>query len=467
MRPVVGSRLPAVLVGAAFLLVAGCGEESQSQPQYTLVDPTNSAPQCYAEVLPGLECAGVGPAPTAPDEVAAHISDSARPLLCEEDLVDLRAIDALFSGKSVFMMGEVHGSNEIGTLSARLFEQLVVESGVRTVAFEMPMDFQTAFQSYIDTGSDWEVEQILTYSADNMFINTLTSKAREMVDRGFPITIALIDAPYGTAVPIAAIQNAAQGLVTYRSLVLDSLPAPMAAAEYPTAQYVDEVIAYTDAVLADIGAICSELDARDCDTVTNMAHAMWTAVSMFDSMVDQELWFAVREEVIYYNLRQQLPDAGTKLYLHMGAFHTNKLEMSAGSRLAQEYDVTRGNVVSVAAAWGAGSQIWYQQVVTLEPSPPVVAQSLQGVAFNLHFVSTTLPGVDCMENPLRAAYDDTFFAPMGELYDGYFHIRQLTPETRPDDIILPLGIAKPAGLQVLRRWDRVQSIEYQVLGSHM
>lgn len=445
--------------------MAGCGEESKTPRHYTLAPPTHEAPQCYAEPLPGQQCGSVGPAPSTPTEIAAFINSSARPLLCEEDLVDLRAIDALFSGNAVFMMGEVHGTNEIGKLSAALFERLAVESGVHTVAFEMPMDFQIAFQNYINTGSDWEAEQILAYSADNMFLSTLTSKAREMVQDGLPISIALIDAPYGTAIPIAAIRNAAQGLTTYRSLVLDSLPAPMSAYESPTAQYVDDVIAYTDAVLADISAICTELVTRDCDTVTNMAHAMWTAVSMFDAAVDQDLWFARREEVIYYNLRQQLPDAGAKMYLHMGAFHTNKMEMSAGSRLVNEYDITRGKVVSVAAAWGTGSQIWYQQIMTLEPSPPVIAQSLQDSAFNPYFVSTTLPGVDCTENPLRDAYDDTFYAPMGQLYDGYFHIRQLTPETRPGDITVPLGIAMPAGLRVMRRWDRVQSMEHQVIGA--
>ena len=54
MNSITSNRLQALHFGIAILLVASCGEDSSNQRQYTLANPTLSAPQCYAEPLPGL-----------------------------------------------------------------------------------------------------------------------------------------------------------------------------------------------------------------------------------------------------------------------------------------------------------------------------------------------------------------------------------------------------------------------------
>ena len=82
-----------------------------------------------------------------------------------------------------------------------------------------------------------------------------------------------------------------------------------------------------------------------------------------------------------------------------------------------------------------------------------------------HFISTTLPGEACDENPLRDMRDDTMWAPMGDVYDGYFHIRRLTPETQAGDNTLPFSKLSAPASRVWWRFDQVRSIERRVLGA--
>jgi hypothetical protein len=54
--------------------------------------------------------------------------------------------------------------------------------------------------------------------------------------------------------------------------------------------------------------------------------------------------------------------------------------------------------------------------------------------------------------------DEVAFGPMSETYDGYLHIRRLTPENRPDDATVRM-LARP---ELARFWhirDRITDLE--------
>jgi hypothetical protein len=192
-----------------------------------------------------------------------------------------------------------------------------------------------------------------------------------------------------------------------------------------------------------------------------MATAVWVAVSLWDDAVDMDQWFARREEVIYYNLRAQLAAAGERMYLHMGAFHTNKYVASAGSRIAREFPPTMDRVFSVAPAYGDESVIWYGMEVPLDAYPPVVDSSLEEALSDAYFVSTARPSAACVANPLSGLIEDISGGPMAETYDGYLHIRRLTPETRPDDAQLEKRTVGPAArFEIVR--ERILRVEREL-----
>jgi hypothetical protein len=145
------------------------------------------------------------------------------------------------------------------------------------------------------------------------------------------------------------------------------------------------------------------------------------------------------------------------MYLHMGAFHTNKFAESAGSRIAKEHPPTMGRVFSVGPAWGEGSVIYYGGEMDLPPSPTVVADALADGTADPTFVSTSRPSGACVGNPLAPIIDEVAFGPMSETYDGYLHIRRLTPENRPNDATIRLALPQLARFWHIR--DRITDLE--------
>lgn len=416
---------------------------------------------CYDE-LNNESCGNLAPAPTSSAAINSFIQQNAYPLKCDKG-TDLSAISQLFGkDNQVFMMGEVHGTNEIGIMSEALFEYLVKNNGVNTLAFEGPMDFQESFQNYVETGiKDTTFRQFSYYFAENMFINILTEKARELHSQGYPIQIALVDFSYGTETPIKKIKEVAQKLSTYKNMVLTNIPDEKGPFDEPNETYANQTIAYTDTILDKINDICSELNDADCDKLTNMTHALWVAVAIIDMYNVYDEWFARREFVIYYNLRSYIKDASSKTYMHMGAFHTNKWDSSAGSRLAQEYEVTRNKVISLTAAWGDGSEIFYQYEMEIPAEPEVINDALKTEPNGPYFISSTLAGIECTENPLSDMILDKseFYGTMSQLYDGAIYFRQLTPESRPDDSTLTLNKDLALGKRILEKWDYVHELE--------
>jgi hypothetical protein len=221
------------------------------------------------------------------------------------------------------------------------------------------------------------------------------------------------------------------------------------------------VISYYETIESRADEICGELSAGDCDTLLNMARAIWVTATQRGGGADVQRWFEMREEVIYYNLRQQLEDDSARVYLHMGAFHTNKHVASAGSRVYHDFEPVGGKVVSVGPAFGAESRIMYfNQEMPLPAMPIAVAGPLAEHAADPVFVSSHLPDAACTDNPLAEANDELIDAPMAQTVDGYLHIRRLTPENRPDDSTLPAASAR-----LRDHFDRVRALEREALAA--
>jgi hypothetical protein len=337
------------------------------------------------------------------------------------------------------MMGEVHGTNEIGIVSSLIFEELGKKDLVNVLGFEMPMDLEPTFQSYVDTGSDVSAEQMLDHFAPNMFGNILTQTARELVAQGKKIRVAAVDSPYSTNIPVKQLQDVATKLTsqTQKDNVLLTLPADIS--EPATDDDLVKVNAYFDHIASKKTEICAELSEADCDRLDAMTHALWTAATSYDREDTME-WFARREVVIYYNMRKTMPSASDRMFLHMGAFHTNKHQDSAGSRMANEYPLTKGQVFSIAPAYGEGSVIWYGGDMDLDPDPTTVTEALSDTPEHPFFVSTNRPSKSCVGNPLGEEMDGQVGGgTRGQLYDGYIHYGQLTSERRPTSTTLSRG----------------------------
>jgi hypothetical protein len=374
------------------------------------------------------------------------VKDAAIPLRCgggdTPPLWDVHPLVDLYGSQKIFMMGEVHGTNEIGIMSSVLLEQLAMAKQVNVLAFELPMDLGEPLQRWVATGDDPEAEALLDQLAPNMFGSILTRTARDLVKRGIPIRVAAVDYPYRADIPVAAIQQVATKLTTQANSVLGTLPT--STNEPPSPEDKTKATAYFDHILASKDAICAELTAPDCERLVAMTHALWVATFLGDSD-DKELWFARREEVIYYNLKSAMASPADRMFLHMGAAHTNKYEFSAGSRMAHEFAPTKDKVFSVAPGYGDGSVIWYGAERDLPGDPMTLNTALTHAPENPVFVSTTRPSSKCETNPFGLEPENrTVSGGRAETYDGYIHYGKLTSERTPSATTFERDVAKSA-----------------------
>jgi hypothetical protein len=402
--------------------------------------PPNGEAACKRPPAP-TKCSTPGPAPTTREGIAALLEGIGEPIRCASgttNLWDLRGLVDLYGENRIFMMGEVHGSNEIGIVSSLVFEELAQKGLVNVLGYELPMDFEAPIQRYVDTGSDPVGEQVVQSLAPNMFGAILTEAARNQVKAGKKIRIAAVDVPTTTTLPSAALRELAQKLTTQRGVVLDTLPTY--ASDAPTPDELARTRTYFDSIMAKKAEICAELTPADCDRLVAMTHALWVAAFAYDDATAQNAeWFARREEVIFYNMRQAMPKAEDRMYLHMGAFHTNKHSDSAGSRMAKEYPLTKGKVLSVAPAYGDGSVIRYGSDQRLPGEPRTLTRAFGDEPNQPLFVATNRPGqTSCETNPLGLEPDEEVIGTgtRGQLYDGYIHYGKLTSEGRPRDAVL-------------------------------
>lgn len=424
--------------------------ETNDGPKDPVTPTKPTKPASCGTSLPAPQCSSQQPAPATSAAISQFIKDDAIPIRCgdpDNARWDLTPLVQAFGSQKMFMMGEVHGTNEIGIVSSLIFEELASKDLVNVLGFEMPMDLEPMFQHYVDTGSDVSAEQMLDHFAPNMFGSILTKTARDLVAKGKKIRVGAVDSPYSTYIPVKAIQDVAAKLTsqTQKDNVLSTLPTNMS--EPATPDDLVKVNAYFDHIAAEKTAICAELSEADCDRLDAMTHALWTAATSYDR-TDEMLWFERREIVIYYNMRSKMPAASDRMFLHMGAFHTNKHEASAGSRMANEYALTKGQVLSIAPAYGDGSVIWYGEDMDMEADPTTITDALGHTPDHPFFVSTNRPSASCAANPLGEEMESNVGGgTRGELYDGYILYGQLTSEKRPTNATLTRGDEADTGGQ--------------------
>lgn len=413
--------------------VADAGPAGDAAPA---VDSGSTArPTACSEPLVDPKCSSTTPAPTSEAEVSKFVKDNGVPLRCGsgKDVVwDLRPLVQLYGDQKMFMVGEVHGSNEIGIMSSLLLEELATKKLVNVLAYELPMDFEAPLQNYVETGKDALAEHFVNRGARNMFGAILTKTARDLFTKGIKLKVGAVDIPTSPEIAEQAIREVAAKLTTQKDTVLATLPSVQG--EPTTADFAN-ANAYFDLVTGKKTEICAELSAADCDRLVAMTHALWASTLQYDEVTGQgQQWFARREEVIYYNMHAKMPAATDRMFLHMGAHHTNKHVGSAGSRMAKEWPGTKGQVFSIAPAYGDGSVIFYGQDMDLPGEPQSLVAPLTQVPPHPVFVSVTRPSAACVQNPLEDETDGSLGeGTLGQLYDGYIHYGKLTSERRPTD----------------------------------
>jgi hypothetical protein len=389
-------------------------------------------------------CAVLGPAPEAAADIASFLSSDAVPLRCTSrdraPVWDLRPLVQRFEASArenkVFMMGEVHGTNEIGIVSALAFEALAERGLVDVLGVELPMDYEAPLQRYVDTGEDRTADRIFEALAPNMFGAILPQSARRVAKAGHPIRLVAVDIPTTPAVAVTEIEALATKLSTQKSLVLSTLPR---ASTPPGAKDFQDANAYFDLVTSKQADVCAELSPEDCERFESLVHALWASTLVHDpNEAESEKWFARREVSIYANLKAAMRDPNRRMYLHMGAFHTNKLSASAGSRMAHEFPQTKDRVFSVGPAYGKGSVVYYGQEVSLQAEPRMLTEAVGDAPGDPLLVSTSRPGKTCEQNPLGQEQEDRVIGQgqREDVFDAYLHYGVLTSERRPDQTTL-------------------------------
>jgi hypothetical protein len=378
-------------------------------------------------------------------------------------LWDFSPLVSLYGQQKMFMVGEAHGSNEIGLVSALIFETLASRRLVNVLGMELPMDYEAPLQRSVDTGSDPTGEQVVEQLAPNMFGSILPKAARKLVVSGLPIRVAAVDIPTDPNFALKELQQLVAKLDTQKEAALAVLPKTLG--RPPSASEITQANGFYDAAVAKQAEICTELSADDCDRFVAMFHALWASTTQYGAEPDAE-WFMRREVAIYANMRAKMRTNADRMFLHMGAFHTNKFEASAGSRMAKEYPLTKGQVFSLAPAYGQGSTIWYGEDVSVPPSPPNVAKGLADATDLPMFVSATRPSAACVQNPIGIEGDEDVGVGglRGELYDGFIYYGRLTSEQEPDQATLSSkGNVTGKALRAFR--DRMRAKETAALRS--
>jgi hypothetical protein len=410
-----------------------------------------SLPECGDDVLP---------APEDSPGIVDHSEANAIPLRCDEGGEQVWELDVLvdeFDGMLIFMMGEAHGSNEIGPASVALFEALYDAGSVDVVALEIGMDATESMAEYIETGGgDFATLYGSAALGTNMFRRVFPERARErFLADGTIIDLRGVDTPQRLAWVNEQLLALAETIAddAARGLVVDPMPPPREMDEYgllglPTA-YVTQCQTYYEAIVADLDAICAELPAGDetaCDRLEHLAYALWIGAifNSQDFMLEmltggsspQMLeWMDQREDLIYWNYEQLWSDVGAGVYAHMGSAHVAKggTMRHVAAMLNELHSPTLGAVYSVTPAYGPGSRIFYgfmTQDVPAEPS--LVAEALAEAPVDNYYLSTVRPGFDCTASPWTDVPSGMGLP--GTTYgdwDAFFWYRVLTPDV-PD-----------------------------------
>ncbi len=466
MRTISFAAIAATIAGAILACVA---PDTQASAPLDSLDAAAEAETdagagnaCSAPVVDPA-CSALKPAPKSAEATIEFIRQNAMPLRCaradQEPMWDLRPLVDLFGANKIFMLGEAHGSNELGIVSSLVFRELASKGLVNVLAFELSMDFDEYLQHYLEKGEDQVIEGLFDLKAKNFYGSLLTKVARELAAKGTPLRIHAVDAPYSPESSVAALKEIANKLTTQKNRVLATLPK---AADPPTADDLTKADAYFDEITAHETEICAELSVTDCERLDAMTHALWVSTYLSEE-TRPDVFAERREEVIYYNVRTKLTAPADRMFLHMGSNHTNKYRASVGKRMSDDYELTKGKVFSVAPAFGNGSVVYYGAEMPLEGRPTTIVAALGDQPAHPAFISTTRPSAACEENPFGAEMEELLGTPgrRFEVYDGYIHYGKLTSEKKPEKT--GLSRTRDVAGRAAEAMDRVEALDRAAL----
>ena len=409
-------------------------------------------PVCDDQPIDFPVCPTLEPAPTSPAGLATFVLDNADPLYCLTGAGDERAMAAFVADVGdarVVMFGEVHGTAQLGHVSADLFEALVRAGVANAVAMEMGIDLSEPMDTYVKTGGGPLVHAYgFNHFPPDLFATTLISRARELQEEGFEIHAFAVDSPMRMAYVNEQLEAVAATLSPDAAALLrEGMPAALDFGEDPGAGFLAQAEAYRAHVVANEAALCEGVSERLCDRMLRLSDAFWVGYSHYyrdlDAMPYEEAlaFLDRREQLIYHAYRWNIGgaegDTGRVVYTHMGAAHTCRSGdgetyggVNAGGMLDNDFPLTTGKVYSTHAAWGAGSSIRYGGVLYDQaPEPALLAEAMEGAPGEQYAVSLYRPGKGCVTNPLETSLRQTYyFAPYSDCYDTLVYIRQITPE---------------------------------------
>lgn len=415
-----------------------------------LYDPDLPDPFLHCGPAPALAvCEATTAAPADASAIKQFVADNIVSLRCEEGAEgewDFRILLDEFQGYRVFMMGEIHGSNEIGIASAALFETMVLNGGVRVLALEIGMDTNDALNEYIETASPAAAKEIgFDMYGENMFRRLLTEKGHELYQQGIEVLAVGVDAPQRLAWVNEQLEAVAAGLSEEaQAIILDSLPEALEIIDYGMMgiekSYVNKAKAYHLQLVSNLDVVCADLEDDDCERIEFLAYALYVGavvnsqefmMGAMGGLPEAELMelMAKREVLIHYNFEKAL-ETGDKVYAHMGAAHTAKGGWNVAEMLNDTGAAAEGEVYTTTPAYGPGSKIFYGFMAQNIPAEPkVVSDVVKDMPMKNYFLSTALPGVDCDENPFLDMSAIMFDADYGVAWDAFIWYRKLTPDT--------------------------------------
>ncbi len=389
-------------------------------------------------------CPTTTPAPTQNAEIEAFVTDNAVALRCVEpngkESWDFDTLLEASAESNLIMTGEIHGSDEIGPTSAALFKTLARAGRVDVLAIEMPMEWSDDADEWVVSGTGFFGQYVLPLVAPAMMWKVLPAAAQELHGEGITIPVVGVDFPYDLSAINEEIETIAAGLApTVAEALLEGLPPPVNDQGVVDQSYVDGAEAYHQHVVDNQAEFCSALDDRTCSRLETYAWALFvggfTHLPGFMEEYTPALmqWFEDREQLIFMNYQHIFADGTERVYAHMGAHHTGKGDDAVAQWLHEQFEPTTGKLFTLTCGMGPGSVITYGgDPVDLDPEPTQMSNALSDAPSDVYFLSSVLPGGDCVGNPFQdmkvpgSGWGSNL--EYGTTYDGIVFYRQLSPE---------------------------------------
>ncbi|MDX9721178.1 MAG: hypothetical protein RBU37_10560 [Myxococcota bacterium] len=395
------------------------------------------------------ECSSIAPAPTDSAEITSWIQGFNEPMHCRIDGADVYNFDVIiddYGDDQLFMFGEVHGSKQLGHMSAALFEELVRRGLVNSLTMEVGMDMGEAMLEYVQTGAG-KLISVYDYESlfgPDMFARTLMQSARELYLQGYVFDVFGSDVPMSLAWTYDELMKLINLMSPENQTIAKSgMPPSRAMGTFLSAQQVSAYASYSTHIQSSLPGLCTELSAEQCERLAILAEANWCSAfqnseyAWFGSELQWAEFFRRREAVIYYNYRLHMPDASTRAYTHMGAAHTSKNdtilggEPSVGYRLENLYPITQNAVYNTTPGNGPNSRIVYGwQTISLPVDPVAVSNALAAESPLAFYVSTHRPDESCVGNPLIGLPNVSDPTLVSDDYDAWVFYKRLTEEAR-------------------------------------